>query len=71
MRIGRVCFNIEYIVDLDNPEMIDVAKDFIRDDVDDIVKYNSYIDFIDVEEAIGYTTPDMITSAIQEMFDEE
>lgn len=70
MRIGRVCFNIEYIVDLDNPEMIDVAKDFIRDDVDDIVKYNSYIDFIDVEEAVGYT-PDMITSVIKEMFAED
>jgi len=29
MKIGRVCFNIEYVVDLDNSEMIDAAKELI------------------------------------------
>lgn len=46
MKIGRVCFNIEYVVDLDNSEMIDAAKELICEDVDDIVKYNSHNDFI-------------------------
>jgi hypothetical protein len=70
MKIGRVCFNIEYVVDLDNSEMIDAAKELICEDVDDIVEYNSHNDFIDIEEAVGYT-PDMITSVIKEMFAED
>ena len=50
--------------------MIDAAKELICEDVDDIVKYNSHNDFIDIEEAVGYT-PDMITSVIKEMFAED
>ena len=33
MRMGKVCFAIEYPVDLDNEEMVDLAKDALCDDM--------------------------------------
>ena len=33
MRLGRVEFNIGYVVDLDNEEMVDHAKEAIMDDI--------------------------------------
>lgn len=40
MRMGKVRFLVEYAVDLDNEEHIDIAKEFIAEDID----YASHVD---------------------------
>jgi hypothetical protein len=50
MKMGKVRFLIEYAVDLDNPDQIEVAKDFVTEDVFSAVKFfdtNGYIDVIE------------------------
>ena len=69
MRLGRVFLNIEYIVDLDNEEMVQAAKEFIRDDVADMVKYNEYNGYIEREEKP--LDASFITQALAEMFAED
>lgn len=38
-RYGRVTFSVSYVVDLDDAEMIDDAKDAIAEDVSSAVRY--------------------------------
>ena len=38
-RYGRVTFSVSYVVDLDDAEMIDNAKDAITEDVSSVVRY--------------------------------
>jgi hypothetical protein len=40
-RIGTVTIGIKYTVDLDNPEMIDIAQDLIREDLEQALIKNS------------------------------
>lgn len=42
MRLGRVKFEISYVVDLDDNEMVRLAKNSLYDDLDNIVKYGEY-----------------------------
>jgi hypothetical protein len=67
MRVGRVFLNIEYFVDLDNEEMVQAAKEMIRDDVTDMVKYNTYNGYIEHEE----NSSCFITQSLVEMFAED
>ncbi len=69
MRVGRVFLNIEYFVDLDNEEMVQAAKEMIRDDVTDMVKYNEYNGYIEREESPLDSS--FITQALAEMFAED
>ena len=69
MRVGRVFLNIEYFVDLDNEEMVQAAKKFIREDVDDMVKYNEYKGYIEREEL--FLDSSCITQSLAEMFAED
>ena len=39
-----------YIVDLDNEDMVDHAKDAIFDDVRNVVKYNEILNWIKIEK---------------------
>ena len=48
MRLGRVCINIGYVVDLDNPAMIQEAMDCLYEDVANSVKYNEECSLIKV-----------------------
>ena len=41
MRMGRVKFEISYVVDLDNHEMVDHATDLAIEDVCEAYKYNN------------------------------
>jgi len=52
MRLGKVQVTFEYVVDLDNQEMVDYAKESIREDIDSAVKYTNPINIIqeDMEE---------------------
>lgn len=50
MRMGKVQFLIEYAVDLDKPDQIEVAKDFVTEDVQESVyRYctNNYIEVLE------------------------
>ena len=51
MRLGKVYFHASYIVDLDDKDMVDHAKDCIYEDVTNSVKYDEVACWIKVEEA--------------------
>jgi hypothetical protein len=38
-RYGRVSFSISYVVDLDDAEMIDEAREMLAGDVQDVIRY--------------------------------
>jgi hypothetical protein len=60
MRMGKVSFAISEIVDLDNPEMVEMAKDFILDDIMNVYKYEEdYNDYIVCEEDNTLTETDI------------
>lgn len=40
MRIGIVKFAVEYVVDLDNPDMVEEARACVYEDVANAVKYD-------------------------------
>ena len=40
MRLGKVSITHEYVVDLDNKDMVDHAKESLKEDIDSMVKYN-------------------------------
>lgn len=52
MRLGRVVFNMGYgyVVNLDNEEMVQHAKDCMYEDVMSMVKYNDLASAIDTVE---------------------
>jgi len=48
MKLGKVFFKIEYVIDLENSEMYEDAKEAIYEDIQEAIKnneLNSYIDF--------------------------
>ena len=40
MRLGRVCMDMGYVVDLDNQSMVDEARDCLYEDLMNAVKYD-------------------------------
>lgn len=60
-RLGRVYIDFGYIVDLDNEEMVEDAKQCLIDDLTNAFKYGEVDQYIDVEEA-----PDAHEDAIPE-----
>jgi hypothetical protein len=69
MRIGRVIFRISYVVDLDNPDQVELAKDYILEDLTNAVKFSEETGYIGQEEDSTLTEKD-IGSAIKEYSDE-
>jgi hypothetical protein len=65
MRMGKVQFSIWYAVDLDEPYQIDVAKDFVAEDVDAAVKYNQVEDYFEIVEDSSLTRDDIHSSIIE------
>lgn len=50
MRLGRVSLRMEYVIDLDNENMVYEARDCIVSDVDEMVKFDEYDHYIKYEE---------------------
>jgi hypothetical protein len=50
MRLGRVHIGAGYIVDLDNPDMVDEAKECLYEDIMNAVKYDELDSYVDVME---------------------
>ena len=46
MRLGKVIFKIEYVVDLDNNHMVAQCYDWIIYDVQEAVKYNDILGYV-------------------------
>jgi hypothetical protein len=64
-RLGRVVINIEYVVDLDNPEMIEDAKQCIFEDITNSIKYgevDQWIDVVPAPDAKEEDIPEFLTS---------
>lgn len=49
-RLGRVVFKAAYIVDLDDPDMVDRAKECLADDIFNAVKMDEAAEWIGTEE---------------------
>lgn len=48
--LGRVYFELDYVVDLDNPHMVEHAKQCIYEDVMTAYKYDEVQNYISVKE---------------------
>jgi hypothetical protein len=71
MRLGVVKIH-EYVVDLDNEEMVDDAKDALWEDISNAIKFNEYPNFT-VEEREGLSEseiPDFLKE-MNEQYDME
>jgi hypothetical protein len=67
MRLGKVSFGSAYVVDLDNKEMVEHAKEAVYDDLTSAVKFGDAFNSLLVEEA-----PDAEEGEIPEfLLDEE
>lgn len=72
MRLGKVVIDIGYVVDLDNEEMVDHAKEALLDDIFSAAKYNEthlWIETIEVNKK-DYSEAD-IPEFLTETLDEE
>lgn len=47
-KLGRVEFKISYVIDLENEDMIDEAKQCVYEDIMNAMKYNEVAENIDV-----------------------
>jgi len=49
MRLGRVRVLHEYVIDLDNKEMVDHAKEALAEDIFSAVKYNEVGHLLEID----------------------
>ncbi len=49
-RLGRITLNLSYIVDLNDQEMVETAKECLYEDIHSMVKYNELWEAIVVKE---------------------
>ena len=70
-RLGRVQVSLSYVVDLDNQDMIDEAKECLWEDLMNIFKYNEIHDHIDVVEDKKATEGDIPDFLKEEETEEE
>jgi len=59
MRIGRVRFELQYIVDLDDSDQVDIAKDYIIEDIGNAVKFNEEMSYIELVEDSSLSESDI------------
>lgn len=50
MKLGKVKIELEYIVDLDNQDMVDQAKNALYEDLMNAAKYEELFDMIEVTD---------------------
>ena len=48
-KLGRVYFNLSYVVDMDDQEMVEQAKEAIYEDIMSALKYNEIDSYIDLK----------------------
>lgn len=62
LRLGRVCITHSYVVDLDNQDMVDAAKEYLYEDMLNAYKYNEIGANIDVVEDKSAKPEDIVES---------
>ena len=50
MKLGKVKIELEYIIDLDNQDMVDQAKNALYEDLMNAAKYEELFDMIEVTD---------------------
>ena len=65
MKLGKVCLDLNYIVDMDNQEMVEHAIQCLYEDLMQGVKYDNLTNWIDVIEDKN-ATEDMIPEFLLE-----
>lgn len=65
MKLGRVTLNLDYVVDMDNPEMVRQATEYFYEDLMQGYKYDNIMNWIDVVEDKN-ATEDMIPEFLLE-----
>jgi hypothetical protein len=72
MRLGKITFDLEYVVDLDNEDMVEYAKTCIYEDVMSAMKYNEIQNYIKVgDEDKSLTEDDIPAFLTDSILDEE
>lgn len=71
MRLGKVKIEIEYVVDLDNDDMVSEAKNAIYEDLMNAVKYNELFNHIEVTDEDKTLKKEDIAGFLKEEEDEE
>jgi hypothetical protein len=72
MRLGKITIDLEYVVDLDNEEMVEYAKNCIYEDVMSAMKYNEIQNYIKVgDEDKSLTEDDIPAFLTDSILDEE
>jgi hypothetical protein len=69
MKLGRVVFDLGYVVDLENPEMVAAARDAIYEDMMNAYKYDNvadHMEIIDAPEAKESDIPDFLVEDFQD-----
>lgn len=64
-RYGRVTFSVSYVVDMDDAEMIDEAREMLAEDVADAIRYREVGDVVEVEPDPNATEADIHDTLIQ------
>jgi hypothetical protein len=71
MKIGKVHLSMEYIVDLDNPEMVDEAKQCLYEDLMALYKYDELFGHIETAPAPEATEDDIPAFLLDQGLEEE
>lgn len=64
MKLAKMSINLGYVVDLDNEEMVNYAKECLYDDIMQLVKYNEVADLVEHCECVE--SPDLTEDDIPE-----
>lgn len=65
MKMGRISLDLAYVVDMDNEDMVNRAKECFYEDIMQAVKYGELGSWIDVQPD-NQATPDMIPQFLTE-----
>jgi hypothetical protein len=64
MKLAKMSINLGYVVDLDNPEMVEYAKECLYEDIMSMVKYDEVVDLVQQCECVE--SPDLTEDDIPE-----
>lgn len=69
-RLGRVAFDLGYVVDLDNNEMVDEAKECVLEDIHNAIKFGELDQYLEIQPAPANATeadiPEFLVHADEE-----
>jgi hypothetical protein len=70
-KIGKVYFNLEYFVDLNDNDMVEHAKQCLYEDIMSLVKYDETYGNINVEESKEHSYDDIAEFLKEDTYEEE